>query len=540
MRSRAVLSRPALTSDSDGPAGGILEVKEGIGAEMIAAIAVRGVTRRFSNVVANEDVTFHLARGEVHALLGENGAGKTTLCKILTGLYQPDEGELLMDGHTVRFESPRDALRVGIFMVHQHFRLVERLTVAENVVLGWAKGGAVRRRWHDIETELAATSDLYRVRVDPRAYIWQLSVGERQRVEILKALYREARVLILDEPTAVLTPQECDPLFVSLRAMAAQGKSVLFISHKLPEVLAVCSRVTVLRKGRVVGALDLERDLVDLRSLSRMMVGREVNLSTRIRGSLTADAPVALSISGLRVKNNFGREVVHDVSLDVRSGEVLGVAGVAGNGQRELADATAGLRARSAGTVALNGRVVPNGDPRRTAAAGMAYVPEDRLGTGLALGLKVSENLMLKAFRSRELSWGPFVSSSKVRTRSEALIREFEINGTSETLVKHLSGGQAQKVLLARELSSGARVVVAAAPTRGLDVAATDSVRQVLLRATASGVAVLLITEDLDEVMDLADRIAVVYEGRIMGVVDAQGADREQIGLMMAGIDTTP
>jgi len=503
----------------------------------VPAIAARGITRRFPGVVANDRVSFEVLPGEVHALLGENGSGKTTLCKILTGLYRPDEGEVHIDGRRVHFTSPRDAFDAGVFMVQQHFSLVDRLTVAENVVLGWSPHRTFRCRAREIEAEVAATSERFNMRVDPSARVWQLSVGERQRVEILKALYRGARILILDEPTTVLTPQECEHLFASLRDMTASGASVVFISHKLREVTAVCDRVTVLRRGRTVGAVDIAAAGADPRALARLMVGHEVSLATKDPLVVGADAPVALDVRSLGVSNDFGRLRIKDVSFSIRRGEVLGVAGVAGNGQRELAEAITGLRSHTAGQVLVGERVLRNGSPGDAIAAGVAYVPEDRMGTGLVPSLKVTDNVALKDFRSPELSRGPFVSPKKVLARTRDLLDRFDVSGRPDSTVRQLSGGNAQKVLLAREMSSNPRVLVVAALTRGLDVSAMESARALLLEAAGRGVAVLLISEDLDEVLDLSDRVAVVYDGRIMGIVGAHGADRDGIGLMMAGIE---
>jgi len=502
----------------------------------VAAIGARAITRRFPGVVANDKVTFDVMPGEVHALLGENGSGKTTLCKILTGLYRPDEGGVVIDGEPVHFSSPRDAYQAGVFMVQQHFSLVERLTVAENVVLGWSRQREFFCRRKEIEAEVAATSAEFHMAVDPTAYIWQLSVGERQRVEILKALYRGARILILDEPTTVLTPVECEHLFTSLRQMASAGASVIFISHKLREVLAVCDRVTVLRKGRTVGSVDVREDSAEPRMLARMMVGRDITLTKKPPSPISSKAEVALRVNNISVTNNFGHVSVRELSLEISQGEILGLAGVAGNGQRELAEAITGLRSRTGGTIVVGARTLRNGQPRSAIEAGVAYVPEDRMGTGLVPTLKVTDNVALKAFRSPDLSWGPIIRSKSVLNRTRELLDRFDVRGTPENFVRQLSGGNAQKVLLAREMSCGPKVLVVAALTRGLDVSAMESVRALLLKAASEGVGVLLISEDLDEVLDLADRVAVIYAGQIMGVVDPNDADREHIGLMMAGM----
>lgn len=499
------------------------------------ALAAEGVTKRFPGVVANDRVDFGLRAHEIHALLGENGSGKTTLCKILTGLYQPDEGRILVDGRPVQLGSPAEAYAAGVFMVHQHFSLVERMTVAENVVLGWSQAVGVRFRRADVEATVAEAAERFHMHVDPSRPVWQLSVGERQRVEILKALYRGARTLILDEPTTVLTPQEADQLFLSLRRMAEHGQSVVFISHKLHEVVAVCDRVTVLQQGRTSGVVDLRAEKVDRKRLAEMMVGREIELSRRPeRSKPLADNPV-LVVDDVVVRNEYGREVVKGVSFDVHAGEILAVAGVAGNGQRELSDAIFGLLPRASGRVEVAGVQLASGDCGAAIRQRLAYVPEDRLGVGLAPGLDASENVILKAFRMRRFGRWPMLRLSSVREYASELLERFNVKGGPDSLIRQLSGGNAQKVLLARELSSDPRVIVAASPTRGLDVSAMESVREILLDAAAHDVAVVLVSEDLEEILDLADRVVVMCEGRVTGVVDARSTSVEQIGILMMG-----
>src|SRR6266511_1075035 len=502
---------------------------------MEPAVALRGITKRFPAVLANDRVDFEAAEGEVHALLGENGAGKTTLSNILTGLYRPDEGEIVLFGKPVEFHSPRDALDVGIAMVHQHFRLVSPFTVAENVVLGDHRdvGRSFLLRPRTIERRVAELSRRYGLAGEPRARIWQLSVGEQQRVEILKALYRDARILILDEPTAVLTPQEADALFETIRAMAADGRTVIFISHKLHEVKAVADRVTVLRRGRSVAtvpAADATR-----RSLAALMVGREVELGRRQEHGREAGEPV-LEVEGLCAEGDRGVPALTDVSLSVRAGEIVAVAGVAGNGQRELADTIAGVRPATEGTVRVGGRQLRSGDPRHAIRAGVAYVPEDRLGTGLAPGLSIGSNVVLKAYREPYVSYGPLLRLGRIRELAHRVMHQYDVRAAGPHVPAwQLSGGNLQKVVLAREFSGGPAVVVAAAPTRGLDVAGIETVHKYLREAAASGVGVLLISEDLDEILALADRIAVMYEGAIVGERDAGTATVEDLGLLMAG-----
>jgi general nucleoside transport system ATP-binding protein len=500
-----------------------------------AAVAARGITKRFGPVVANDRVDFDVRPGEVHALLGENGSGKTTLCKVLTGLYRPDDGDVLVDGTPASFGSPADAYEAGIFMVHQHFSLVNRMTAAENIVLGWATGTGMRFDRRAVQEQVAAAAESFDMEVDPAAPVWRLSLGERQRVEILKALYRGARTLILDEPTTVLTPQEAERLFESLRRMADAGNSVVFISHKLHEVLAVCDRVTVLRHGHTTGTVDLRTEQLEPKGLARMMVGRDIQLTRRERRSPEPSGEPALEVSGVTVENDYGRPVVKDLSLTVGAGEIVGLAGVAGNGQRELAEGICGVRPIAAGTVSVAGTPLNTGDARRAIQAGIAFVPEDRLGVGLAPGLSVADNIVLKSFRTRSMSKGPFLRRRQAVKRSQELLEQFNVKGTPEMLVRQLSGGNAQKVLLAREMSSGPRVLVVAAPTRGLDIAAMETVRSLLAEAAERGVGVLMISEDLDEILDLADRVAVMCGGRVTGIVPAAGADVDHIGMLMLG-----
>ena len=499
-----------------------------------AAVTMRGITKRFPGVVANDGVEFEAAAGEVHALLGENGAGKSTLSNILIGLYRPDEGEVFLYGARTDFHTPRDALDAGICMVHQHFHLVEPFTVAENVVLGdhRGEGKAFRLRQRAIERRVEELSARYGLHVNPRARIWQLSLGEQQRVEILKALYRDARILILDEPTAVLTPQEADVLFETLREMAAEGRTVIFISHKLHEVKAVADRVTVLRNGRTVATVATAD--ATLRSLASLMVGRELAADHAAHVECTP-GEVVLELDGVWAQGDRGAAAVRGVSLRVRGGEIVAIAGVAGNGQRELAETIAGIRRQTEGEVRVGGRRL-RGDPRSAQAAGVAYVPEDRLGTGVAPSLSIASNLVLRSYRAPPASRGPLLQLRGIRERAIELIRRYSIATPGPaTAARLLSGGNLQKVVLAREFSGKPKLVVAASPTRGLDVGAIDTVHAYLRDAAGEGVAVLLISEDLDEILGLADRIAVMYEGTILGETGRAEANVEEIGLMMAG-----
>jgi simple sugar transport system ATP-binding protein len=496
---------------------------------------MHGITKRFPGVVANDGVDFEAAAGEVHALLGENGAGKSTLSNILTGLYRPDEGEIRLYGEPVEFATPREALDAGIGMVHQHFRLVPPFTVAENIALGEHRPGqrsSFRIDPRRIEAGVRELSGRYGLAVDPRARIWQLSVGEQQRVEILKALYRDARVLILDEPTAVLTPQEAEVLFGTLRQMAADGRTVIFISHKLNEVTAVSDRVTVLRGGKSVATVSAADSTP--RSLASLMVGREIGEGER-KPRPEPGEPM-LVVDDVWAAGHRGREAVRGVSLSVRAGEIVAVAGVAGNGQRELAETIAGLLAPTRGAISVAGRAVRRGDPRAALEAGIAFVPEDRLATGAAPGLSIASNLVLRSYRSPEVSRGPILLLGRIRDRAVRLIQRYRIAAPGPaTPARVLSGGNLQKVVIAREFSGSPKVVVAASPTQGLDVGATETVRSYLVDAAAGGAAVLVFSEDLDEILELADRIAVIYEGAIAGEVRASSADIDEIGLLMAG-----
>jgi simple sugar transport system ATP-binding protein len=499
------------------------------------ALAVQAVdmTKRFPGVVANDHVSFEAAVGEVHALLGENGAGKTTLCNLLMGLYRPDEGKLFINGKPVRFHSPRDAQNAGIFMVHQHLRLVESMTVSENVVLGWSRSHSLRFSPSKVEKAVAEAAERFQMPVDPGARIWQLSLGERQRVEILKALYRGAKVLILDEPTTVLTPQEADQLFSSVRDMAASGQTVIFISHKLPEVLAVADCVTILRQGRSITTVPTSG--TDADHLAGLMVGRDVSLQTTAKVA-TEPGPAVLELTGVCARSDLGAEALKNITLEVRAGEILGIAGVSGNGQRELAEVITGLRPTTAGKITVGGVPLPTSDPRAAIDLGVAYVPEDRMGTGISPNLSIAENLILKSYRDKQMRRGPVLSTRKEIANAKEMIERFDIRAPGpRTLIRQLSGGNIQKVLLARELSSKPRVLVAASPTRGLDVGATQYVRRTLVQTAESGVAVLMVSEDLDEVFEISDRIAVFYAGRVAGILSAAEANRQQIGLMMAG-----
>ncbi len=497
------------------------------------AVKMTGIVKKFPGVVANDGVEFELRAGEVHALLGENGAGKSTLSNILTGLYRPDAGSLEVDGKKVAFSSPRDALEAGIGMVHQHFRLVPTSTVAENVVLG-ETGAKVFLDRNDVLARVGELSEKYHLAVDPMARIWQLSVGEQQRVEILKVLYRGARVLILDEPTAVLTPIEADALFRTLRSMVAEGRSIIFISHKLDEVMAVADRITVLRSGRTVGCV--ETASTSTRELASMMVGRSVEFTRVARVQPARPDDVVLDVSGVIAADDRARRALIDISLTVGRGEIVGVAGVAGNGQRELAEVIAGMRSVMAGTISVEGQPIKSGRARSAISQGIAHIPEDRLHTGLAAGHSVEDNMALKNYRTSALSRFRVLRRKAIRGQAVDLVDRYDVKTPdTRTPVRLLSGGNVQKVLLAREFSSLPKVLIAASPTRGLDVGAIETVRSRLVEAADRGLGVLLISEDLDEIMSLSDRVLVMYEGRIVADLPMEKADRDRIGLLMGG-----
>jgi simple sugar transport system ATP-binding protein len=497
------------------------------------AVTLRGVTKRFPGVVANAGVDLEIRAGEVHALLGENGAGKSTLSNIVTGLYRPDEGSLELHGEAVELRSPRDALARGVCMVHQHFRLVEPFTVAENVALGDQRNRTLVPDRRALEARVGELAEQFGLAVDPRAKIWQLSVGEQQRVEILKALHRDARVLILDEPTAVLTPQEARALFATLRAMAADGRTIVFISHKLHEVLEVSDRITVLRGGRVVSTVASADATPE--GLAALMVGREVEIGRRQPSRGPAGA-VVLEAHDLFAEGDRGLPALRGVSLAVRGGEIVGIAGVAGNGQRELAEVLTGMRAPASGRVAVSGAELRPGDPRDAIARGVAHVPEDRLGTGVAPSLSIASNTVLKAYRDPDVSAGPFLRRSRILQRAVELIARYGVQAPGpETRARDLSGGNLQKVVIGREFAGEPRALVVAAPTRGLDVGAIEAVHELLRAAAAGGVAVLMISEDLDEILALADRVLVMYEGAIVGERAGEGADVDELGMLMAG-----
>ncbi len=503
------------------------------GLPCIDHLEMREIVKRFPGVLASDRVSFDIKAGEVHALLGENGAGKSTLMKILYGLYQPDEGEILLNGEPVHIGSPTDAIKLGIGMIHQHFMLVDTLTVRENVALGLASSRAPLLDLDRVEARIRELSAAYGLAIDPRAPVWTLAVGERQRVEIIKALYRGAALLILDEPTAVLTPQEVDDLFVTFRQMTEDGHALIFISHKLHEVLSISHRITVLRNGQLAGTRANEG--VTRAELARMMVGRDVLLD-RHRDPVTLGTP-RLTAKGISAFGVTGQLALRDLSFQVQAGEILGVAGVSGNGQRELAEVIAGLRPSTNGHLYFDDEEVSGWSTAARTASGFAYIPEERMHDGVVQDFSIAENLILQDHTRPPFSRRTFLDFRAIAQRSRQLVQDFQVKTpTIETQIKRLSGGNIQKVIMARELARQPRILIAAQPTRGVDIGATEYIHQRLLDQRAAGTATVLISEDLDEILALADRILVLYEGRVMGIVQRDETNAEALGLMMAGV----
>ncbi|HEX4527423.1 MAG TPA: ABC transporter ATP-binding protein [Gaiellaceae bacterium] len=495
-------------------------------------LELRGITKRFPGVLANDNVTVDLRAGEVHALLGENGAGKSTLMNILYGLYTPDEGEILLSGKPIDLGSTKAAIEHGIGMVHQHFMLIPVMTVAENIVLAIEprRNGALMD-YDAARKRVRELSDRYGLVVDPDARIDRITVGQQQRVEILKALYRGAEILILDEPTAVLTPQEAQELFEIIRSLKTQGKSIIFISHKLNEVLEIADRITTLRRGVVVDTIPAEGATEE--GLARMMVGREVLL----RVDKTAGKPAGplLQVEDVSVIDDRGLETVRGVSFEVHAGEILGLAGVDANGQSELIDAIAGLRHVTSGRVVIDGHDLTNESAQEVLDASLGHIPEDRHRRGLILPFSLTENLALHAYRHAPNSRFGFLNLRKMGARARRLLKEFDVRGgRPPTPAGALSGGNQQKVVLAREIDGDPKVLIAAQPTRGLDVGAIEFVHRRLVEQRDAGRAVLLVSLELEEILSLSDRILVIYEGRIVGEFPPT-ATEEELGLAMTG-----
>ena len=497
-------------------------------------LEMNGITKVFPGVVANDSIDFDVRYGEVHTLLGENGAGKSTLVKILFGLHQSDEGSIRLRGDPTEITSPSEAIAARIGMIHQHFMLVPTLTVAENVALGTA---STRRPFTDLDLvseRVAEISRQHGLAVDPSVEVRRLAVGERQRVEIVKALYRDVELMVLDEPTAVLTPGEVDDLFVILRRMADSGHGLIFISHKLREVMSLSDRITVLQNGRVVGTTTPAE--TNREELAQMMVGRSVNLTPH--KPKREPGEVRLEVASLTVQGDREGVSVDQIDLQVRSGEILGVAGVSGNGQRELAEAIAGLRSIEAGgSVRIDGIDVTNENVRARRDRGLGFISEERMKDGAIAEFTVAENLLLLEHGSKKFTKRGMFAFGAINQHCEKLVEDFAVKTPSiETPTSSLSGGNIQKVILARELSAKPKVLLACQPTRGVDIGATEYIHNLLIEQRDLGTAMLLISEDLDEILGLADRIAVMYEGQIVGIVPTGEASRSRIGLMMAGV----
>ncbi|HEX5736774.1 MAG TPA: ABC transporter ATP-binding protein [Blastocatellia bacterium] len=496
------------------------------------AVEMRNITKRFGDVVANDRVSLAVVDRSIHAIIGENGAGKSTAMNILYGFYTADSGETLIDGVTRAIKNPSDAIRLGLGMVHQHFMLVEPLTVTENIILGAEPVAGVAIDYKRARARVREISEQYGLRIDPDARVSSLSVGQQQRVEILKTLYRGARILILDEPTAVLTPQEVEEMFKILRGLRDQGKTIIIITHKLAEVLALSDNITVMRDGKVVGNLPTKEATAE--GLARMMVGREVLL--RVEKKESQPRATVLRVSNLSYLNEDGVKVLNDVSLEVRGGETLGIAGVEGNGQTELIEIIAGLRHQSAGDVEIEGQSINRLDTHDRKRLGIAHIPEDRHRRGLVLSFDLAGNSILGVHRDPPISGGVLLNSNVIVERARRLVSEYDVRPPNIALpARALSGGNQQKLIVAREFDINPKLILVSQPTRGVDIGATEFIHRKLVELRDAGVAVLLVSAELDEVLSLSDRVIVVYEGQIVGEVDPRTVTEEEIGLMMTG-----
>jgi simple sugar transport system ATP-binding protein len=500
-------------------------------------LEARGITKRFPGVVANNNVSLTIHKGQIVALLGENGAGKSTLVKMIYGLYDPDEGDILINGKPVKLKGPRDAIRRGIGMVHQHFQLVPVFTVAENVILGDEPHRSIFVNMKKATAEVARLSEEYGLKVDVNAKVEDLPVGAQQRVEILKALYRKAEILIMDEPTAVLTPQETDELLKVMRGFADNGVSVIFITHKLREVLAIADTIEVLRGGEVVGTTTPEQ--TDQAGLAQMMVGRSVLL--RVDKKPAAPGDVVLDVQGINVEGGLGLPAVSDVSLSVRSGEIVGIAGVEGNGQRELVEALTGLRKYHATSVTISGKDAKGATPHAIHDMGVGHVPEDREKDGVVGQYSIADNMVLNRFDEPEFASKGVRNGKAVNALATTLVKDYDVRTPSiQTTAQSLSGGNKQKVVIARELAADPSLLIASQPTRGVDVGSIEFIHSQIVKARDGGAGVLLISAELDEVLGLSDRILVMYDGRIVAEIDGENADRNRIGRLMAGGEDAP
>ncbi|CAM5788551.1 MULTISPECIES: ABC transporter ATP-binding protein [Brevibacillus] len=495
-------------------------------------VEMRGITKRFPGIIANDNINLVVKKGEIHALLGENGAGKSTLMNVLFGLYQPEEGEILINEKPVKITSPSVANDLGIGMVHQHFMLVEKFTVTENIVLGNEPKSGLQIDMQSAIKAVEKLSNQYGLKVDPRAKIEDISVGMQQRVEILKTLYRGADILIFDEPTAVLTPQEIVELIEIMHNLVKEGKTIILITHKLKEIMAVCDTVTIIRRGKVIDSVGVKDTNPD--DLAAKMVGREVNF--RVDKKEANPKEVILSVENITAMGNRGVNALNSISLEVRSGEILGIAGVDGNGQSELIEVLTGLRKASSGRVLLKGQDITNKTPRVISESGLSHIPEDRHKHGLVLDFPMSENMVLETYFHPEFNKNGFLDYAAIDKHASKLIEEFDVRTPSiHTPARALSGGNQQKAIIAREVNKDPDLLIAAQPTRGLDVGAIEFIHRRLIEQRDKGKAVLLLSLELDEIINVSDRIAVIYEGQIVGIVDAKQTDEQELGLMMSG-----
>lgn len=495
-------------------------------------LEMKNVRKEFPGVVANENVDLEVRKGEIHSLLGENGAGKSTLMNILYGLYASDGGQILYKGKHFEQSSPKKSIELGIGMVHQHFMLIPALTVAENMILGMQEGANPVINKAEAEKRILEMSKKFGLAVDPKAPVWQLSVGEEQRVEILKALYRGAELLILDEPTAVLTPQETEELFAFLRKLTEKGLTVIFITHKLNEVMDISDRITILQRGRVIGTVDTKD--TNKHDLAKMMVGRDVVL--RVDKEPAKVGETVLKVEDLSIKNQKGLLAIQNINFEIKAGEIFGLAGVDGNGQTELIEALTGLRDCEAGRVFYNEEDVTNKQPRHLIEKGMAHIPEDRHWRGMVLDMSIKENMIMETFYKEPFSKNHFMQQDKIDSYADELIEEYDIRTPSADIAAgNLSGGNQQKVVLARMLQREPNLLIIVHPTRGLDVGAIEFIHKRIIEARDKGCAVFLISTELEEILSLSDRIGVIYEGKLMGVLDQDEANVSEVGLMMAG-----
>lgn len=504
-------------------------------AESSLAVELRGISKRFGSVIAANAVDFCVKRGEIHALLGENGAGKSTLMSVLFGLYKPDEGQMFLQGQAVQLRSPQDAARLGVGMVHQNFRLVENLTALENIVLGERQSLWRGRRWRQAKgQEIEALANQYGLRFPVHRPIWQLSVGERQRVEIVKTLYRNCDIIVLDEPTSVLTPQEADDLYETLKQLKNAGKTIIVTTHKLREVMAACDHISIMRRGSMVASL--KRSDTNEKDLAKLVMGGDASTAIAERLSHARGRRI-LSLNHLQAHGDHGQLALKDIDLQVHQGEIVGIAGVAGNGQSELAEVITGLRPWCGGSLVFDEQKINHPSVAGMLARGVAHVPENRMRTGLAGSLDVTNNLLMKHYRKPQHSRYGFIRERANRAWSQTLVADYQVATPSiQTPVRMLSGGNQQKLVLARELEGDPKLLVAMHPTQGLDVGAAGAVHQLLMQLRNRGGSVLLISEDLDEILKLADRVLVIFDGRINGELQPASADREHIGLCMTGM----